>query len=291
MFITKQKLFLVVFFIFYLINHLTSQVDLNSNSNNKCFEYCKKKPPSEITYDPTPVFYYTGADFENPYVVKAKVEKSSTSTWIPTNTGSYKFEQKSEYNYVYVVLDTNKVKEYTFNNQKANLLIKRKIYQKPATSQWEKKNRNENCISRNPEDCVIWSWVNTPITYSQVYINPKIPNDSLDIDVKDDFMIQTSGIFLNSKTYNSRIQKVEVIQTEITEVICANKITTELIHQVEQFLMDEGYELKFSNTDKLNLQTKSTLEDYQHDNNLPIGHLNIPTLENMGININKYTQK
>ncbi len=79
------------------------------------------------------------------------------------------------------------------------------------------------------------------------------------------------------KLVDSEIKEMEM------EVLCIEKVTKKIIDQIQLKLEGLGYETNtFSN--ELGELTIDSLMKFQQQNELPIGGLNIPTLELLGIN-------
>jgi len=71
--------------------------------------------------------------------------------------------------------------------------------------------------------------------------------------------------------------------SEWREVVCANKITVNLVQQVQRRLKGKGYNPgPIDNV--IGTRTKAALVQFQKDNGLPIGNLDMETLKALGIN-------
>jgi len=71
--------------------------------------------------------------------------------------------------------------------------------------------------------------------------------------------------------------------SESKEVICKNKMTPELIGYIQKALRDAGYNP--GPVDRvMGTLTKSALIQYQLENNLPIGHLDVETVKALTVN-------
>ena len=70
--------------------------------------------------------------------------------------------------------------------------------------------------------------------------------------------------------------------SEWREVVCANKITANLTQQVQRALRDRGYDPgPIDNV--IGTRTKAALVKFQKDNGLPVGNLDIETLNALGV--------
>ncbi len=71
--------------------------------------------------------------------------------------------------------------------------------------------------------------------------------------------------------------------SEWREVVCANKITTSMVQQVQRALKDRGYDPgPIDNV--IGTQTKAALVKFQKDNGLPVGNMDFETLKALGVN-------
>jgi len=70
--------------------------------------------------------------------------------------------------------------------------------------------------------------------------------------------------------------------TEYREIVCASKVTSELVRSVQDALRKAGYDP--GPTDNImGTLTKSALVKYQKDKGLPVGQLDYQTLKSLGI--------
>ena len=71
--------------------------------------------------------------------------------------------------------------------------------------------------------------------------------------------------------------------TEWREIVCPDKVTTQMVRQVQNALRKRGYDP--GPTDNiLGSRTEAALVKYQRDNNLPVGKLDYETLRSLGLN-------
>jgi len=91
--------------------------------------------------------------------------------------------------------------------------------------------------------------------------------------------IEVPATFTYVITKTAIKHKEQIIETEI---ICPDKITPLLIRQVQEHLKMLGY-LVDSSAKELGETTMESIEKYQQENQLPIGGLNIPTLQSLNI--------
>ncbi len=132
-------------------------------------------------------------------------------------------------------------------------------------SEWVKKKSNQNCYSSNPEDCLVWCLVEKETIVKQFVVVK---------DTSQTKHFKMTEIFNEVQNYEGDLAWVEVL--------CESKITASLINEVQGFLSQKNY-LSGTSNGKLNNKTKEALKKYQKENNLPIGQLDLRTLESMGI--------
>ena len=70
--------------------------------------------------------------------------------------------------------------------------------------------------------------------------------------------------------------------TEWREVLCNTEITSFTIRQVQQALKDKGYD-PGPVDGVMGVRTKSALTQYQKDRGLPVGQLDLETLNSLGV--------
>ncbi len=71
--------------------------------------------------------------------------------------------------------------------------------------------------------------------------------------------------------------------TEWKEVICDSKVTYKLIKKIKEQLILEGFDLENYKRRDFGPAAKSALVQYQKANDLPIGNLDIETLNHLGV--------
>ena len=136
------------------------------------------------------------------------------------------------------------------------------------TSRWVKKRADKNCHSSNPEDCMVWCLVEIPAQYFDYYT-------VVDTSVNKQFVIQ-------------KIDQTSLKDRGLTEwrkVICENNITAQFYYDLQRELSDRGYlsEEDYLPEPDFSSAMKTALVQYQKDNNLPQGQLDLETLYQLGI--------
>lgn len=66
------------------------------------------------------------------------------------------------------------------------------------------------------------------------------------------------------------------------EIVCGDKITPQLIQKMSKEFNYKGYKVDVFN-EKLDANLRDIIRKFQKDNNIPVGPLNIKTLEALGI--------
>ena len=140
--------------------------------------------------------------------------------------------------------------------QEKNLLIK------PAFSEFMQIQADDNCTSPNPEDCMIWCWVEIPAVYQSITI-------LTDTTESKNFEVQTI-------TRTRLIKKSEF--TEWRETICPSDLTPSVIRSIQEALKEKGF-YNGSFKRKLDQEVKAALTDFQRSMNLPMGQLDVETLK------------
>lgn len=193
----------------------------------------------------------------------------------------------------------------------------------PEGGRWVRKKKDPNCLSANPEDCFVMCWEVTPAQYSydskKTLISPEreeveeIPATYKTIKVqviKEPARTETVVIPEVTKTITKQVRvnsdcMGEVITgtpdqyttvtekrlvstggyTEWVEILCAANTSDAVVRQVQQALKDKGYSVGTVDG-VMGIKTRSMLMQYQKDNGLPQGNLNIETLKALGVSSN-----
>jgi len=138
---------------------------------------------------------------------------------------------------------------------------KQEIILSEASTKWVKRKADKNCLSADPNDCMVWCLVEVPREVVELLI---VTDTSLTKDYK-----------WQSFSKKNTISKGGF--TEWKEVICNYKVTADLNRQIQIALRDRGYNPgPIDNT--IGTQTKAALVKFQKTNNLPIGALDVETM-------------
>ncbi len=136
----------------------------------------------------------------------------------------------------------------------------------PPKTEWIKKKADKNCLSKDPDDCLVWCLVEVPAETEEFKV------------LKD----KTKSDNYTVKSYTATVLVRKGGYTEEKEVLCEHKITPEIIKQVRSALKKRGYPSGVKSK-KINPRLKSALTKYQQANKLPVGQLDLETLEKLNI--------
>ena len=194
----------------------------------------------------------------------------------------------------------------------------RKILVQEESGEWVKKKKDPNCFSENPEDCLIACYEKIPAVYKtetyDVMVSPEetveriipakyktitkqvvdipekvkeIPYDPIYKTVKEQVIVEPASVkeepipAVYKQIMEKRLAK-KGGYTVWTEILCANKTSSSTIRKLQRALRAEGYSIGVADG-VLGTRTQASLKQFQVDNNLPIGNLNIETLRALGI--------
>ncbi len=190
---------------------------------------------------------------------------------------------------------------------------------KPEGQKWVKKHQT-GCLSENPDDCIIMCLEKTPAEYKtvtkQVLDKPastreevipaeyktvtktvvKTPATTKEIVIPAEYKTVTKQVVdvaahtvdVNTpaeyQTVSKRVLKTKGGYSEWKEIVCDNKVNTDVVSQIQSALKKKGYDIGPKGVDGvLGTDTKAALVKYQKDNSLPVGNLNIETMKSLGV--------
>jgi len=193
----------------------------------------------------------------------------------------------------------------------------KQILVEPARGKWVKK-RSPNCFSQNPKDCYVACYEEVPAKYRtekyQVLASPATTTEEVipavyktithkvidrparveEIVVPATYKTITKKVLVSPASvqeetipavYGSVTEKRLVSKggfTVWTEILCAAKTTSSKIYSVQRALKAAGYN-PGAIDGIMGLQTTNALKKFQQDKGLPIGNLNIETLNTLGV--------
>ncbi len=188
----------------------------------------------------------------------------------------------------------------------------------PASGKWVKKKKAPNCLSANPEDCYVLCWEEIPAQYktnsTSILIQPEsydtIYTDPVYKTIKVQVMIEPARVeeeyvppvykevtkkvlarcggvstTYTPAEYKTETKKVLVAEgsyTDWVEVVCAGDMDNSMVSGVQKALNDRGYDAGPVDG-VMGAKTRAALVKYQQDNGLPVGNLNIATLQSLGL--------
>ncbi|MFT4534909.1 MAG: hypothetical protein ACJA1A_002508 [Saprospiraceae bacterium] len=132
------------------------------------------------------------------------------------------------------------------------------IMLKSGQTKWEKRKADRNCLSANPEDCLVWCLVevSTPMIY--------------DI-VKD--TSSTTEWYPYKYTISKKGEKVN------DKVLCNYEIRQELLNELRDKLYKLGYDIKPKKKyKKLKGKFNREFKQFQEDYELPVGKWTVATM-------------
>lgn len=153
-------------------------------------------------------------------------------------------------------------------NDKTVKRKKKKIVLQEGTTRWVKKKVDPNCESKDPNDCLVWYLEKVDrIVEERIVVKKPSKTTEYEMEVFTIRELNREGGF-----------------TEWKEVLCANEVTSYIIEQIQSALISEGYlqSGRFKNN-RIDGFTKEALKEFQIDNDLPVGNLDLETLDALEI--------
>lgn len=153
-----------------------------------------------------------------------------------------------------------------FGNDENVQFIERDLITQEASTKWEKKKADRNCLSSNPDDCLVWCQVIVPQQEEKIRI-----------------LLDTS----QTEEYEwERIVASDLVSQEgyVRElrVLCPENIDENKVERIQHALRVKGYDPgKSSNV--LTRKTVKSLEEFQEENDLPVGLLDGETFDVLGL--------
>ena len=135
---------------------------------------------------------------------------------------------------------------------------------KPATTKWVRKPVDENCLTDDP-NCLVPTLVEVPAEILEY-------TSLIDTSLSKNFEV---------KQYKIKKLVKKGGYTEWVEIICKSRLTTDVIVQIQNQLLNLGYNLGPSD-DEIE-RTRKPLIEFQQVNSLPVGHFDIKSMEMLGI--------
>jgi hypothetical protein len=165
----------------------------------------------------------------------------------------------------------------------------------PATQKWVKSTADAGCLSANPADCQVMCLREVPAVYKKVSRKiVKTPASRQEIPVPAEYKIIPKQVLdqpasqqqIEIPATYKQVSHKELVKkggySEWREILCASKLTTAKIAEIQNALKANGYNPGPIDNIFGEL-TKAALVKYQQDKNLPVGNLNIETLKSLGV--------
>lgn len=195
----------------------------------------------------------------------------------------------------------------------------RQVLVSEARGQWVKKKKDPNCFSDNPEDCYIACYEEIPAKYrTETYkvldtpaqttedvipakyttVTKRVidePARTVEVPIEPQFKTVKKTILVSPEATNETVIPAEyktVTEKKLiskggytvwTEILCASKTSTSTVRALQKALNDLGYNAGVVDG-ILGLRSQTALQQFQTDKGLPLGNLNIETLQALGIN-------
>ncbi|MFK8103295.1 MAG: peptidoglycan-binding protein [Saprospiraceae bacterium] len=195
----------------------------------------------------------------------------------------------------------------------------RQVLETPERGQWVRKKKSPNCFSQNPDDCYVACYEKIPAKYRtetfQVLASAATTTEDIipakyktvtkkvvdqparveEIPVEAVYKTITKKVLVSPEA--TREITIPAVYTTIkekrlvkeggytvwTEVLCAEKTTSNKVMQVQKALKGMGYN-PGPIDGVMGVQTQTALRQFQTDKSLPLGNLNMETLKALDVN-------
>lgn len=153
---------------------------------------------------------------------------------------------------------------FTGNENDTDVKVKKiEVVTQAAEKKWVKKKADKNCLSANPDDCLVWCLVDVE-------------------EQKETFVVVADTSATDQYELFYREISVEGGPPEWKEVVCEDDITKALIMDVQNKLFAQ--ELYLGPIDGLfDNETRNALANFQKAKGLPVGQLDLETLDVLGV--------
>ncbi len=159
--------------------------------------------------------------------------------------------------------------EYTGDKYNDPNVEPKRIIVKEASSKWVKKKTDKNCLSNNPDDCLVWCLVENKGEFYDYYtvVDTTLNKEFINKEIEYEVLISRGGY------------------TEWKQVVCDVQISKKLYRDVYSALIERGYSIggNINHIEGFMPETKAALIKFQKDNNLPMGQLDLETLALLGV--------
>jgi len=171
---------------------------------------------------------------------------------------------------LYIDKVVTEIEEYAIYTGDANdenvEVVQKEIVIQPATTKWEKKMADRNCLSRDPDDCLVWCLVE---------VKPIVRTVTLLADTTQSQNYETEKI-------EREVKRIKGRSFEWEEVLCEEEVNPAVISEIQNALKaNRYYDGEISG--QLDFETKDAMREFQEYNNLPIGQFDLETLDALGV--------
>lgn len=153
--------------------------------------------------------------------------------------------------------------EFIIQNYVENL----KTVSEPGSTKWVKKKADRNCLSADPNDCLVWCLVEIPTKYRIV--------DMIltDTTVSREYVIETRSI-----------KNIPIPGGKQVWMYVVCNPSYELLNDVQNKLILNGHDLTIEILHgEFGAESKKALNDYQKDNQLHIGGITEESMKSLGV--------
>jgi len=157
---------------------------------------------------------------------------------------------------------TIQIIEYTGTDFDNPFIDKVKDIIVPESANWVKKKADKNCLSADPNDCLVWCLVKTPEKAVEYY-SVSDTNEIKEFKVR---LIEEENLIKNGGIKN-------------VEVLCEKQLTESILMNITDALALRGYPTGALSGVFLHPNTIESLNQYQEENSFPVGSFNIETLK------------
>lgn len=175
-------------------------------------------------------------------------------------------------------------------------LAKERILIKMATTKWGFRKSSKECLSANPDDCLILFLIEVPAEYKTVEkLVLKATAHQRRYDDLDTVVFKqvietkplTKTLFESPPQYEKVFRKTHphAYYSEWREVLCSSPYRSDTVFQIQNALKERGY-FHEKMDDIFGAKTKAAILRFQKDNHLPTGNLNCETLKALGLSCN-----
>lgn len=166
-----------------------------------------------------------------------------------------------------IITETEVYFVYTGNETEEDVdLIEKEIVIQPATTKWVKKMADQNCLSADPNDCMVWCLVNEDPIIRRVAV-------LADTSQSKNFI---------KEVVEREVERIKGRSFEWLEVVCEEDQTTSFVQSIQKSLQDKRY-YDGSVNGALDQMTRKAIVSFQEESDLPIGQLDFETLDALGI--------